>query len=73
MNQMRQELYRNIVRLPLEKISKALSYIRFLEQEPETELYIDETEEKELQELLDSGDFVDDADVLAKIEALPND
>jgi len=38
-----------------------------------TNLLIDEQEENELHDLLHSDDTVSAADVLAKIEALPND
>jgi hypothetical protein len=35
MNQTQQFLYKELSKLPLEEVGKAISYIRFLEQEPE--------------------------------------
>ena len=66
-------LYDEIMKLPVEKIGKAISYIHFLEQEPETELYIDPFEEIELHELLASGDMVDAPGVLANIMMMSDD
>jgi len=66
-------LFDEIAKLPLEKIGKVLSFVRYLEQEPESELLLDPAEELELHQLLAGDAFVDASDVLAKIEALPDD
>ena len=66
-------LYNEISKLPIEKIGKAISFIRFLEQEPDIILHIDEDEEKELHELLNCGQFVSSESLHAKIMELPND
>jgi len=66
-----QALYDEIVKLPVHKVGKALSFIRYLEQEPEVEIFIDPAEEAELQEIYSSGDFVSSRDLLVKIMALP--
>jgi len=68
-----QFLYEAITKLPLEKIDKALSFIRYLEQEPELELLLNPVEETELHNLLASNEVVDASEVLAKIMVLPND
>jgi len=60
-------------RLPIEKVGKALSFIRYLNQENEPELLLDSDEEAELHELLLSGDFVEATEVLMRIDELPND
>jgi len=73
MEQARQLLVDEVSRLPLEKVGKALSFLRYLEQEPEPVLLIDPVEENELHELLASGDFVSSSELKAKIEAMPND
>ena len=73
MTQAHQLLYDEIVRLPIEKIGKAISFIRYLDQEPEPELVLEQAEETELHELLSSGGTVDASDVLAKIRELPDD
>ena len=59
--------------LPLEKIGRVLSYVRFVKQEPEPELWLLPEEEKELDALYDSGDFADASEVEAKVRAMPND
>ena len=64
-------LFDEISQLPFEKVGKALSFIRYLEQEPETELLLDLGEEAEVRELLASGDVVDSDEVFAKIKKLP--
>jgi len=66
-------LYEEIERLPLEKVGKALSYVRYLEKETDDELFLSLDEEKELHDLRLSDDFVSSADLLAKIQGLPND
>jgi hypothetical protein len=71
MQQAQNILFDRISKLPLEKVGKALSFVRYLEQEPEPELLFDPVEETELRELLDSGDFVDSSALLAKIKGLP--
>ena len=73
MTQEHQNLYDEISRLPYEKIGKAISYIRYLEQEAEAELSLAQDEVAELRSLLVSGEFSDSDELLAKIEALPND
>ena len=67
MTQAHRFLYDEVSKLPLEKICKAISFIRFLEQEPEQELILDADEEIELHELLASDDLVEAVEVLAKI------
>ena len=66
-------LYDEIVRLPLNKIGKALSYVRYLEQEPDEELFLDTAEESELHALRTSGNFTDALDLLSRIKELPDD
>jgi vancomycin permeability regulator SanA len=66
-------LHDEIIKLPFEKVGKVLSFVKYLEQEAETELYIDPLEETELHELYHSNDVVAASDVLAKIKALQND
>jgi hypothetical protein len=66
-------LSEEIARLPLEKIGKAVSFVRYLSQESETELVLDPGEEAALRADLMSGDFVGASNVLAKIEELPDD
>ena len=73
MTQAHRFLYDEVSRLPLEKIDKAVSFIRFLEQEPEQELIFAAGEEAELRELLASDDLADANELLAKIKALPDD
>ena len=68
-----QRLYDEIVELPPEKLGKALSFVRFLKQEPETELFLDSQEEAELHAIFESDDFVSSADLLDKITRLPDD
>ena len=66
-------LYNEISRLPIEKIGKAISFIRFLEQESDVTLHIDEDEENELHELLNSGQFISSESLNAKIMELSHD
>ena len=66
-------LFDEISKLPIEKLDRALSYIRYLATEPETELLIDPEEEAELHALLTSDDFTNASGLLAKIEGLPDD
>jgi len=73
MSQANRFLYEEISRLPLEKVGKALSYVRYLKNEAEDGLFIDMLEENELHDLRTSSNFVDSSEVLAKIEELPND
>jgi hypothetical protein len=70
-----QILIDEIIKLSPDKVGKALSFVRYLEKEPdsETEILLAPSEEAELRELLASGDFVSAPDVLSRIEALPND
>ena len=73
MTQAHKSLYIEIAKLPLEKVGKALSFIRYLEQEAEPELLLDPAEELELHQLLANGSFVNASEVLEKIKALPDD
>ena len=73
MSQANQALFNEVSKLPLEKVGKAISFIRFLEQEQEPELLLDPTEENELYSILESDDMVDSSELLAKIRELPND
>ena len=66
-------LYDKIAELPHEKIGQALSFVRYLGQEPSEELYLDPVEEEELHELLASDDFVDSSVVFAKIMEMQDD
>jgi hypothetical protein len=66
-------LYDKISKLPLEKIGKALSFVRYLEQEPETELVLEPTEEDELYALLNSGNIINSSELLVRIKELPDD
>ena len=72
MTQVQHTLYNEILLLPIEKIGKAISFIRFLEQEPEPELFIDSAEENELHDILTSGETIGSSDLLVKIKALPD-
>ena len=62
-----------ISKLSFDKISKVISYVRFVEQEPEVELWLDSSENDELNTLYASDDFVEASVVRAKVEAMPND
>ena len=73
MSQAHMTLYDEISRLPIEKIGKALSFVRYLKQEADMELLLDPTEENELHDLRMSGDFVDASRLLAKIQGMPDD
>ena len=73
MTQAHRFLFDEVAKLPLEKIGKAISFIRFLEQEQDLELVFADNEEEELHELLESGDFVDASELMARIKALPDD
>jgi hypothetical protein len=73
MQQTQKLLFDEISSLPIEKIGKALSFVRYLNREPETELWLDPEEETELHTLLTSGDTVDASELIAKIKELPND
>lgn len=66
-------LYDEIENLPIEKIGKALSYLRYLKQEQEAELYLDPQEEAELQEILANEDGTQSSEMLALIKGLPDD
>ena len=68
-----QTLINEISKLPLNKVGKALSYVRYLEQETESDIILDPDEENELYSLYASGEFVDSSDVLGKIRELPDD
>jgi len=73
MSQTYRTLINEIEKLPLEKIGKVLSFVRYLEQELEEELLIDAIEENELHQLLAYDDFVEASAVLAKIKELLDD
>ena len=73
MSQANQMLFNEISKLPLEKVGKAISFIRFLEQESESELLIDPLEETELYDIIISGETINSSELLSKIEAMPND
>ena len=62
-----------ITKLPIDKIGKALSFVRYIGQETEHELVIDPIEETELMEIYASGDMVDASELLKKIKELPDD
>ena len=73
MTQPHRILFEEISKLPLEKVGKALSFVRYLKQEKEPELPLDPAEESELHETLTSGEMVDASQVLSKIMELPDD
>jgi len=73
MPQANQILFNEISKLPLEKVGKAMSFIRFLEQEKEPELLVDSIEEEELHDIIVSNETIDSLELLNKIKALPND
>ncbi|MCL1790072.1 MAG: hypothetical protein FWG40_01740 [Peptococcaceae bacterium] len=54
-------------------VSFCLSFIRYLRQEQESELFLDPAEEDELHGLLASGNVVDASEVLTRIEELADD
>ena len=70
MTQTHKLLFDEIAKLPFEKVGKALSFVRYLEQESEAELLLEPTEEAELHELRVSDDTVDSSEVFAKIKEL---
>jgi hypothetical protein len=73
MTQAHQILFEEISKLPLEKLGKALSYVRYLGQEPEAELFLEPVEEKELYEILAIEDGINSSEMFAMIEGLPDD
>ena len=73
MTQAHSALYDKISKLPIEKLGKAISFINYLEQEPETDLYIDPVEEAELREILATEDGITSSEMLAMIMELPDD
>ena len=73
MSQVHKVLFDEISKLPLEKVGKVLSYVRFVIQEQEEEIWLDPAEDNELDALYKSDDFVDASVVEAKIDAMPND
>jgi hypothetical protein len=73
MTQAHQILFEEISKLPLEKLGKALSYVRYLGQEPEAELFLEPVEEKELYEILATEDGINSSEMFAMIEGLPDD
>lgn len=73
---MRQEqavLFDKISKLPFEKLGKVISFVGYLEQEAETELWLEPKEAEELDMIYNSGDFVDSSELLAKIKDLSDD
>ena len=67
-------LFDEISKLPLEKISKVISFVRFLKQEDnEEQLFLDELEEIEFHKILNNKNFINSKEMFAKIEELPND
>ena len=73
MSQTYKLLYDEIEDLPIEKIGKAISYLRYLKQEQEAELYLDPHEEEELYKILTDEDGINSEEMLALIRELPND
>ena len=73
MSQIQMDLFNEVSKLPFDKVSKVLSYVRFVSQEQEEEIWIDHIEEEELNLIFESSDFVDASVVEAKIAAMPND
>ena len=66
-------LHDEIDGLPIEKVGKAISFIRYLKQEQEAVLYLEQTEETELHNILDTEDGIQSAEMLALIKELPDD
>jgi len=66
-------LYDEIVKLPVDKLGKVLSFVRYLEQETDEDLWLDADYEAELHSLLQSDDFISSAELLAKIREMPDD
>ena len=73
MSQVQKILLDEISKLPFDKMGKVLSYVRFIGQEQEEEVWLDPAEDDELDALYESGDFVDASVVEAKIKGLPDD
>ena len=66
-------LHEAFSKLSIDKMGKALSYIRYLASEAEEELYMSEEEEAHFHALRESDDFISASDMRAKIKGLPND
>lgn len=66
-------LYDEIKSLPVEKIGKILSYIQYIKQEQEMELFLDPQEEDRFHKILATEEGISSAEMLALIEDLPND
>ncbi|MCL2015624.1 MAG: hypothetical protein FWG68_05185 [Defluviitaleaceae bacterium] len=76
-----QPLYEEVKDLPLEKVVQIMTFARFVKQEYENELE-DELEDEILSspkavayfyDILENGEFVSDAEILAMIERMPDD
>ena len=66
-------LLNEVLKLPVEKVGKALSFVRFLLEETEEELHLDSAEEMELYQIIGSNEFATRDDMLSKIMELDND
>ena len=63
-------LTEEILKLPTEKIGKALSFVKFLHLEQESELALDEGEEDELYGILANEEAISSEEMLAKIKGM---
>jgi len=73
MTQIYETLFERISNLSYEKAGKVLSFVKFIEQETEAELFLDSEEEEELHLLLNEDYFISSEDLLSKIKGLPDD
>jgi len=63
-------LAEEILKLPTEKVGKALSFVKYLHLEQEMELALDEGEEGELYDILANEETISSEDMLAKIKGI---
>ncbi|MCL1987093.1 MAG: hypothetical protein FWG64_03870 [Firmicutes bacterium] len=72
-----QSLIEDVKDLPFDKILQIKSYVRFVKQEykedVDDDLYVSPEDEAYLYDILENGEFVSDAEVLAMIERMPDD
>ena len=73
MKQTHKILYDEISRLPIDKIGKVLSYVKYINRECDNQLHLESYEEDELDDLYKFGDFIDESDVKTSISAMTDD
>ena len=73
MLQVEKILFDEISKLPFDKMGKVLSYVRFVNQEQEVELILEDDEYTEFYNRLESSDFITSDELSAKIRALPDE